>query len=328
MLGQDARRALNSCFGSAREAAQRGIGRIQVLMSQSRQLRCYKHISFVLPAYVLLMLAAIQGSSLRAQDAQQGPIAPPPEHHVTRIGNESEPEAPPSVPEAEIVKRFSQKEDDYVLSRAHYTYKKTIRIQEFGADGQPSGEFVLVTQPGRDGDGKLFEKVVEKPHSTLQHFYLRSEDLEGLQRIPAFPLTSSQLGKYDLKYLGKEQVDEIDCYIFQARPKVVERIKAYFDGIVWVDAKYLEVVKTYGKWVTDQGDVHTIADLPFSLFETYRENVDGKYWFPSYARSDETLNQKGLEIPVRIVIKWTDFKPVPSAAQAPPPSTPRSSPKP
>src|SRR5947207_11186186 len=95
-----------------------------------------------------------------------------------------------------------------------------------------------------------------------------------------------------------------------------------------VGAKYLEVVKTYGKWVTDQGDVHTIADLPFSLFETYRENVDGKYWFPSYARSDETLNQKGLEIPVRIVIKWTDFKPVPSAAQAPPPSTPRSSPKP
>ncbi|MDQ1388205.1 MAG: hypothetical protein QOF56_1659, partial [Acidobacteriaceae bacterium] len=273
-------------------------------------------------------LAATQGSALRAQDAQQGPIAPPPEHHVTRIGNESEPEAPPSLPEDEIVKRFSQKEDEYIVSRTHYTFQKTIRIQEFGADGQPSGEFVLVTQPGRDVEGKLFEKVVEKPRSTLQHFYLRSEDLEGLQRIPAFPLTSSQLGKYDLKYLGKEQVDEIDCYIFQAKPKVVERIKAYFEGIVWVDAKYLEVVKTYGKWVTDQGDVHTIADLPFSLFETYRENVDGKYWFPSYSRSDETLNLKGLEIPVRIVIKWTDFKPVPGAPQAPSPSTPATSPKP
>src|SRR5881392_3157981 len=223
-------------------------------MSQAGRLKCYKRVSFVLPTIVFLILAAIHGSPLRAQDAPQGPVAPPQEHHVTRIGNESEPEAPPSLPEAEIVKRFSQKEDDYLLSRAHYTYQKTIRIQEFGADGQPSGEFVLVTQPGRDVDGKLFEKVIEKPRSTLQHFYLRSEDLEGLQRIPAFPLTSSQLGKYDLKYLGKEQVDEIDCYIFQAKPKVVERIKAYFDGIVWVDAKYLEVVKTYGKWVTDQGD--------------------------------------------------------------------------
>jgi len=297
-------------------------------MSQARQSPRYKHISFVLPALGLLMLAAIEGSPLRAQDAAQGPLAPPPEHHVTRIGNVSEPEAPPSLPEAEIVKRFSQKEDEYILSRTHYTYRKTIRIQEFGADGQPAGEFVLVTQPGRDADGKLFEKVVEKPRSTLQHFLLRSEDLEGLQRIPAFPLTSSQLAKYDLKYLGKEQVDEIDCYIFQAKPRMIERIKAYFDGIVWVDAKYLEVVKTYGKWVTDQGDLHTIADLPFSLYETYRENVDGKYWFPSYARSDDTLNLKGLEIPVRLVIKWTDFKSVPSAPPSPAPPAPAASQKP
>jgi hypothetical protein len=299
-------------------------------MKQSTLSRGYQHLSIVLPSGVLLILAAVQGSALCAQDAPQGPIAPPPEHHVTRIGNVSEPEAPPSLPEDEIVKRFSQKEDDYILSRSHYSYRKTIRIQEFGADGQPSGEFVLVTQPGRDVEGKLFEKVIEKPHSTLQHLFLRSEDLEGLQRIPAFPLTSSQLAKYDLKYLGKEQVDEIDCYIFQAKPRTVERIKAYFDGIVWVDGKYLEVVKTYGKWVTDQGDVHTIADLPFSLFETYRENVDGKYWFPSYSRSDDTLNLKGVEIPVRIVIKWTDFKPVPSTPPSPAPPGPAAtvSPKP
>jgi hypothetical protein len=297
-------------------------------MIRSKLSRCYKHFSFVLPTFVLFILAAIQGSPLRAQDAPQGPIAPPPEHHVTRIGNVSEPEAPPSLPEAEIVKRFSQKEDEYILSRPRYTYRKTIRIQEFGPDGQPSGEFVLVTQPARDADGKLFEKVVERPRSTLQHFFLRSEDLEGLQRIPSFPLTSSQLAKYDLKYLGKEQVDEIDCYIFQAKPRMVERVKAYFDGIVWVDAKYLEVVKTYGKWVTDQGDVHTVADLPFSLFETYRENVDGKYWFPNYSRSDDTLNLKGLEIPVRLVIKWTDFKPIPNVSQAPASSAPTASPKP
>jgi hypothetical protein len=304
------------------------MARIQLPMNQARRLRCYKQFSFLLPAVVILSAAALQGSPVRAQDAPQGPIAPPPEHHVTRVGTESEPEAPPSLPEAEIVKRFSQKEDEYILSRTHYSYRKTIRIQEFGADGQPSGEFVLVTQPGRDAEGKPFEKVVEKPRSTLPHLFLRAEDLDGLQRIPAFPLTTSQLAKYDLKYLGKEQVDEIDCYIFQAKPKGVERVKAYFDGILWVDAKYLEVVKTYGKWVTDQGDVHTIADLPFSLFETYRENVDGKYWFPSYSRADDTLNLKGLEIPVRIVIKWTDFKPVPIAPQAPPAPTPTTSPKP
>jgi len=295
-------------------------------MRQAGHLQRYGRISLALPTVILLILAAIHGSPLRAQDAPQGPLVPPPEHHVTRIGNVSEPEAPPSLPEAEIVKRFSVKEDEYILSRTHFTYRKTIRIQEFGTDGQPSGEFVLVTQPGRDVDGKIFEKVVERPRSALQHLFLRSEDLEGIQRIPAFPLTSSQLAKYDLKYLGKEQVDEVDCYIFQAKPRGVERVKAYFDGIVWVDAKYLEVVKTYGRWVTDQGDVHAMANLPFSMFETYRENVDGKYWFPSYSRSDDTLNLNGEQIPIRIVIKWTDFKPVPSVPQAP--AAPANSAKP
>lgn len=273
---------------------------------------------------VLLFLTTLtfSVSPLLAQDAPQGPIAPPPEHHVTRIGNVPEPEAPPSLPEAEIIKRFSQKEDQYLSTRTHFTYRKTIRIQEFGPDGKPSGEFVVVTEPARDADGKLFEKVVERPHSTLQHFFLRSEDLEGLQRIPAFPLTTTQLAKYNLKYIGKELVDEVDCYIFQVKPKMVERQKAYFDGVVWVDAKYLEVVKTYGQWMTDLGPMRTIPDLPFSLFETYRENVEGKYWFPNYSRSDETADLKGMQIPVRIVIKWTDFKPLAPTPQATPPANP------
>jgi len=287
-------------------------------------------ISFIPSAAVLAFVLLMPGIPARGQDAPQGPIAPLPERRVTRVTSDAEPEAPPSLPEAEIIKRFTEKEENYLLARANYTYRRTVRIQEFGPDGQPSGEFVVVTQPARDVDGKLFEKVIERPHSSLQRLFLRAEDLEGLQRVPAFPVTAGQLAKYSLKYLGKEQVDEIDCYIFQAKPKAVERTKAYFDGIVWVDAKYLEVVKTYGKWVTDQGDMHSVAQLPFSLFETYRENVDGKFWFPNYSRSDDTLNQKGLEIPVRIVIKWTDFKPVPGtpttaavpSAPAPAPSKP------
>ena len=87
---------------------------------------------------------------------------------------------------------------------------------------------------------------------------------------------------------------------------------AYLDGIVWVDTQYLEVVKTYGKWVNELGDVK-FAQMPFTTFETYRENVDGKYWFPNYERSDETVHVKEGDFPVRLVIKWTDFKPLAAA---------------
>jgi hypothetical protein len=102
---------------------------------------------------------------------------------------------------------------------------------------------------------------------------------------------------------------------------MVERVQALFDGIVWVDDKYLDVVKTYGKWVTELGEMHVVSQLPFSIFETYRENVDGKYWFPDYSRSDDALHLKELEIPVRITIKWTDFKQVASVPPAVPPAS-------
>ena len=264
---------------------------------------------------------------LRAQEGPQGPMEAPAEHHVSRIGTEPEPPAPPSLPVEEIIRRFSQKEDEYLKSRPNYGFRKSVRIQEFGADGSAIGEFLHVTQYQKLPDGRVAMKAIEKPQSTLQGVYLAPEDLDALDRIPAYPLTSGQLAKYELKFIGRELVDEVDCYIFQVKPKTVERANAYFEGVVWVDAQYLEVVKTYGKWVTDQGDTRGIAQLPFSLFETYRENVDGKYWFPNYLRSDDTLHTKEGDIPVRLVIKWTDFKPAGAAERAPkeaptPPSAP------
>jgi hypothetical protein len=88
------------------------------------------------------------------------------------------------------------------------------------------------------------------------------------------------------------------------------------------------VVKTYGKWVTDLGDEHA-PELPFTNFETYRENVEGKYWFPNYARSDEYLRSKDSgDIPVRLVIKWTDFKPLLASAAPAPAAVDAAKPKP
>ena len=264
------------------------------------------------------------GFSALAQDAAQGPLTPPPEHRITRnIGTEPEPEAPPSLPPDEIIRRFSQKEDEYLIARTRHTYRKSIRIQEFSPDGKLSGEYLRVTESAPGPDGRPIIKVIEKPQSTLQHAFLAPEDLEALDHLPAYPLTTGQLPKYNLKYIGKEQVDEIDCYIFQVKPKMLERTRGLFDGVIWVDAKYLEVVKTYGKWVTEQGNAPILAQYPFALFETYRENVGGKYWLPNYSRSDDTLHLKDQDVNIRLVIKWSDFKPLPSPSAAPP-ATPAS----
>ena len=269
---------------------------------------------------VLIAAAFFLWLPAHAQNSQQGPLAPPPEHNVHRVSSEATPDAPLALPAEEVIKRFVAKEDENFLARPRYGYRKTLRIQEFGPDGQPSGEMLRVTEVTLSSDGKVSAQIIEKPQSTLKHIYLAPEDVAALDRMPAYVLTSSQLAKYDLKYLGKEQVDEIDCYIFQVKPKMVERIHAYFDGIVWVDAQYLEVVKTYGRWVTDQGDMRAMEQLPFTLFETYRENVDGKYWLPNYSRSDDTLHIKEGDFPMRVTIKWTDFKALSAAPTLPPAS--------
>jgi hypothetical protein len=285
--------------------------------------------------YLIVFGVTVGGLMAHAQDAQ-GPLTPTPAegHDVRRLGTEPEPPAPPSLPPDEIIRRFSQKEDQFVAARPNYGYRKTIRIDEFGEDGKPAGQFLMVTETMRAANGQVINKVVQKPQSTLRYFNLETEDVRELDRVPAFPLTTSQLAKYDLKYIGEEQVDELDCYIFKVKPKALDRTHAYLDGLVWVDTKYVEVVKTYGRWVNELGEVRS-ATLPFTLFETYRENVDGKYWFPNYARSDDVLHLKEVSVPLRLVIKWTEFKVLPAVGAAPvaatapevaPPSVPPAKP--
>jgi hypothetical protein len=252
------------------------------------------------------------GVCVSARAQEQRPMTPPPEHDVKRLGTTPEAVEPPSLPPDEIIRKFVAKEDQFAEVRPTFTAKRTIRISEYDRAGTIIGEFLQVSEVTRMPDGRVVNKVLEHPQSTLKTFALEPEDVKSFERIPLFPINSSQVAKYDLKYIGTEKVDEIDTYIFKVTPKTVDRKSSYLDGIIWVDTKYLEVVKTYGKWVNELGDMK-FAQMPFSTFETYRENVAGKYWFPNYERSDETVHVKEGDFPVRLVIKWTDFKPLAAA---------------
>jgi hypothetical protein len=257
-------------------------------------------------------LFSARAATLRAQENAPGPLTPPPEHEVKRITGVPESEAPPSLPPAQIIQGFSKKEELYQAARPQYAYRKTIRIQEFGPDGRPAGEFIASYDAMRSSDGKFYERATEAPATSLQYLQFEPEDAQFLTRIPAFPVTTSQLAKYNLQYVNTEKVDEVDCYIFQVSPKTLDRQHPLFDGVIWVDQKYLEVVKTYGKWVTDLGPLEP-PTLPFDMFETYRENVDGKYWFPSYSRAEGIYKMKNRDVPIRVTIKWSNFKPFPPA---------------
>ena len=104
----------------------------------------------------------------------------------------------------------------------------------------------------------------------------------------------------------------MNAYFFTVRPRALERAHAYFSGVVWVDEQDLVIVKTIGKWVTETGDV-TSSTLPFTVFETYRQQVGKNLWFPAYSRSDESIEAGDTKVPIRMVVRWSDFTPLAAA---------------
>ena len=282
---------------------------------RTRELSCARLGRALRGAWLALITMLLVGAATAAGQESQGPrTPPPPESTVKRVTSETpNAEAPPSMPEPLIVKHFAQKEEENAKARVHYGYKKTIKLTEYGADGNPMGEFVVTATPTIASDGKLYERVNVDEPSTLKTVRLSPEDLNAISRIPSYPLALTQIEKYNITFAGRQLVDEVDCYIFQVKPRFLERANALFEGVVWVDTKYLEIVKSYGKFVTDLGDFHS-PELPFSNFETYRENVEGKYWFPNYARADDRMHYESGDVPIRVVIKWAEFKPLGAGA--------------
>jgi len=212
----------------------------------------------------------------------------------------------PPIPIDDIIQKFADKEKEFRAARANYVYRQDIRVQTLNANDRVTGEWHQVWEVTFDTSGKRVEKVVSAPASTLQDISLTAEDLQDFREIQPFVLTTDDIGKYDVKYLGKEKIDEIDCYVFDVAPKKLEKGQRYFQGQIWVDDKDLQIVKTYGKPVPD---IRTKSNENlFPRFETYREQIDGKYWFPTYTRAVDTLQFSGRAQRMREIIKYDKYK--------------------
>jgi hypothetical protein len=208
----------------------------------------------------------------------------------------------PSMPVDEIIRRFADKEKEFKEARAQYVYQQDIQVQSLNANDRVTGEWRQLWEVGFDSRGRRIEKVLKAPMDTLKDFSMSPQDLQDLREIQPFVLTSDDIVKYDVKYLGKELIDEIDCFVFEVIPKKIEKDQRYFQGHIWVDDKDLQIVKTYGKAVPDlKGNV-------FPRFETYREQIDGKYWFPTYTRALDTLRFDTYSARIREVIKYDKYK--------------------
>ena len=212
------------------------------------------------------------------------------------------PARPADVDPAQIIQKFAAKELEFKEARNNYTYRQSVKLEELEGGGKWEEVDDIIFTP----DGKRIEKVIYAPVISLHHISLSPEDVQDLRNVQPFVLTTPDIPDYDIQYLGKEKVDDIGCYTFSVKPKKMIQGKRYFEGQIWVDDQDLQIVKTEGKAV---GILKRNSDQAFPKFETYREQIDKKYWFPTYTRANDTLHFKsGENVPIRMTVKYQDYK--------------------
>jgi outer membrane lipoprotein-sorting protein len=205
----------------------------------------------------------------------------------------------------EIIQKFAAKEAAFRKARENYTYRQSIKLEELDGSGNVEGKWEEVQDVTFGPNKQREEKVTYAPMNTLHVLLLTPQDLQDLRSVQPFVLTSEDIGKYDIQYNGKEKLDEINCYKFAVKPKKLLKGERYFEGDIWVDDQDLQIVKTYGKGV---GLLKRNEDNQFPKFETYREQIDGKYWFPTYTRANDTLHFRESNQRIRMVVKYENYK--------------------
>ena len=252
-------------------------------------------------AKLLIMLAIMPFSALLAQSKDQ------PDQGFGPIDSSA-----PATPPDQIVTKFAAKESEFRHALDNYTYQRDVRIQTVNDDGKVDGEYRQVVQITFDSNGRKSERVTFAPQNTLERITMTPADVSDIEQRLPFVLTAEDVGQYNLTYVGRQKVDEVDCYVFDVAPKVMEKGKRYLKGRIWVDQKDLQIVITSGKNVPDDTRKgHEDLSPPFT---TYREQVDGKYWFPVYTKADAELHFSGgsgymsSDIHIRQIVRYTDYK--------------------
>ncbi|MBI3664604.1 MAG: hypothetical protein HY234_16325 [Acidobacteria bacterium] len=251
--------------------------------------------------FVLLGATAL----LAAISPAQVQVAAPPDRSLEKVKIDAN-GAPPPVPIAEIIRQFAAKESEFRIARGNYTYTQFVRVEEFDQNGDPGGQFQRTGEVIFTPEGKRFERITREPPTSLRMLTMSLEDFKDLENIQPFVLTTEDLPKYDLEYLGRQQIDEIGAYVFSVKPRKIEPNQRYFQGTVWVDDRDLQIVKSYGKAVPDlqkKGQENL-----FPMFETWRENIDGKYWFPTLTRADDVLHFPTGDVRIKMIVRYANYK--------------------
>ena len=206
-----------------------------------------------------------------------------------------------------IIQKVAENEGRFRSALGDYNFDRSATIQTVGLGGNITGTYRRDSELIIPPSGLRMEKIIFAPTPTLTEISVTAEDLEDLGGVNPFALDPSAISQYNFSFVGKEHIDELDLHVFDVTPKEIPDPKRsklrLFTGRVWVDDKDLMIVKSRGKAVPET------KQNKFPIVETWRENIDGKYWFPTYVSADDELVfDKGNSVHIRMKVKYNNYK--------------------
>ena len=218
----------------------------------------------------------------------------------------------PAMPPDQIIQKFAAKESEFRQAMGQYTYTRSVKIETLNDDSQPDGAYQQVTDISYDGKGAKLEHVTFAPANTLERLIMTPADMSDIEHRLPFVLTTEDLPLYNITYVGRQKVDDLDNYVFDVAPKRIEKGQRYIQGRIWVEQRDLQIVVVNAKNVPDDlRPGHEDLSLPFT---TYREQVDGQFWFPVYSKADGVLHFSGgkgymsEDVHLRSIVKYSNYK--------------------
>jgi hypothetical protein len=224
-----------------------------------------------------------------------------------------DPAPPAGITVSQIIEKMGQQESAFSAARNDYTFRQDVKFNTISDDtNRPDGEYHQITDISFDKDGRRVEHVVFAPQNTIEKVIMTENDFKDIEKKLPFVLTAPELPEYNLTYLGRQKVDDLDTYVFDCAPKTLVKGKRYFQGKVWVDQQDNEIVLINGLTVPqDTRAGHEDLSPPYT---TYYQQIDDKYWFPTYTKAEGILHfaaQHGAlsqDVHVRTVVRYTDYK--------------------
>ncbi len=209
-------------------------------------------------------------------------------------------------PPPDLARRIAHRESETQAARNEYTYRQTVLFAELDDRGAQTGEYREERDVTFSPDHARTETVIGKPLLTLKRLKLTDEDFQDIRGIQPFVMTEDQLWNYETKFRGDEDMDGVDCWVLQVRPRQILQGQRLFDGMLWADKRDFSIVRLEGQAVPQM--LNRKSENLFPRFTTVRQVVDGSHRFPVATYADDTLPFSTGLLRVRMTIRYTQYK--------------------